>query len=456
MSSVENRQTVKWRIPSILRPLTQPKRNKVVYGGRGGGKSMNIATIIAGLLYMRQPIMGQPFRVLCGREYQNSISDSVHYEIVAAIWRLGLAPYFKITQSGIICLTTGAQVIYRGLHNNIDQIKSYGGIDLFWGEEAHSFTEDSLIYIEPTIRRDPPFGPFGQGSELWYSFNQTLDSDPIYLKFKCSMAVYPGPPFEPDESSIVIPCTWKDNQYFPQVLKTLRAKSEALDPPDHYNWVWGTQCRNLGGIFFAMQDLLVRGEPPEFPPICDGVFAVIDTAVKTGKENDATAVTYFAHTQQGAGIPLMVLDYDVEQIQGSMLEVWLPSVFMRLQTLATECKARFGVTGVFIEDKSSGSILLQQAAKMSNLGRSFPIESKLTAMGKVERAIAASPYVARGMCKFTKPAYDKVITYKGVTANHLLTQIKSFRIGDTDGGADDALDTFCYGCVIALGNAEGM
>ncbi len=476
---------VRWHIPKVFEPMFRPKRNKIFYGGRGSAKSVSAATAIAALLYMRQPILGQPFRVLCGREYQNSISDSVHFEIVSAVWRLGLTPYFKITGNSVMCRTTGAHVIYRGLHNNINSIKSLGGIDLFWGEEAHSFTEDSLIYIEPTIRRDPPFGPFGTGSELWYTMNQTLDTDPIYVKFKLDQA-----PWE-DDTTIVVPSTWKDNYVefvdpggmdralaayperelypierfvqedgfvkvvtFPGVLQELREKSEKLDPKDHYEWVWGTQCRNIGGIFFALEHLLVNGQPIENPKLCDGVYAIIDSATKTGRENDGTAVTYFAKNTGGAGIPLMILDWDVTQISGDLLITWLPSVHLRGKELAEQCKARMGWLGVFIEDKASGMILLQQA-KRRNL-QAEPIESKLTAMGKVERAINASPYVARGMVKFTKPAYDKVAIYKGVSRNHLLAQVTSFRVGDTETDDDDLLDCFTYGVAIGVGNAEGF
>ena len=468
MSSLDDRIRTKWHIPPIFRGLTIPRRYKVFWGGRGGAKTQTAATMIVGLLFMRQPIMGQPFRVLCGREYQNSIDESVHFEIVAAIHRLGLNQYFKITKSGVLCLTTGAQVVYRGMHNNIDQIKSLGGIDLFWGEEAHSFTEDSLIYIDPTIRRDPPFGPYGTGSEIWFTFNQTLDTDPIYTKFKCNFGAWE------DARTMVVPVTWKDNYIefngpramelarksypdfpdhrfvtvgstvraitFPQVLEDQRIDMEAHDDQGYYQWVWGTQCRNLGGIFFALKDLLVHDVAPDYPKICDSVFAVIDTASKTGREHDGTAVTFFAANRHGSGIPLMILDWQIEQIQGSMLEKWLPNVFLHCKYLSEQCGARYGSLGAFIEDKSSGTILLQQAA--SKGWPAAPIESKLTAMGKVERAIAASPYVCRSQVKFSKPAFDKVVPYKGITANHLLTQVRSFRVGDTEIDQDDLLDCF--------------
>ena len=83
-----------------------------------------------------------------------------------------------------------------------------------------------------------------------------------------------------------------------------------------------------GHAFFSREKLLNQGQPVLYPARCDGVFAVIDTASKTGTDNDATAVTYFARNLHG-GPPLIVLDWDVAQIEGAVLEVWLPSVFNR-------------------------------------------------------------------------------------------------------------------------------
>ena len=142
-----------------------------------------------------------------------------------------------------------------------------------------------------------------------------------------------------------------------------------------------------GVAFFAREKLLDQGQPVPYPRHCDGVFAVIDTASKTGTENDATAVTFFAKDSSGR-FPLLILDWDITQIEGAMLETWLPSVFERLEELARLCGARYGALGAFIEDKNSGTILLQQAARRNWMAHS--IESKLTAMGKDERAISVS------------------------------------------------------------------
>ncbi len=210
-----------------------------------------------------------------------------------------------------------------------------------------------------------------------------------------------------------------------------------------------------GVAFFSREKLLVQAQPVPNPTRCDSVFAVIDTASKTGTDNDATAVTYFAYDPMSKVAPLLILDWDIVQIEGAMLETWLPSVFAYLEVLSRSCSARCGSLGAFIEDKNSGTILLQQARRRGL--QAWAIESKLTAMGKDERAISVSGYVHREKVKYTDRAFNKTVVYKRRSANHLVDQVESFRIGDKDSGReDDLLDTFCYGIANSLGNSEGF
>ena len=100
-------------------------------------------------------------------------------------------------------------------------------------------------------------------------------------------------------------------------------------------------------------------------------------------------------------------------------------------------------------------VLLQNAARKN--WPAHPIDSKLTAMGKVERAISASGPVYRGLVKISTHAHAKTVTYKGATANHLLKQVLAFRVDDKDPTRmDDALDAFTYGVLSSLGSAEGF
>lgn len=210
-----------------------------------------------------------------------------------------------------------------------------------------------------------------------------------------------------------------------------------------------------GTAFFLEEWLLENGQPVPYPTVCDSVFAVMDTAVKTGSSNDGTAVSYWA-SSQFVGHPLVCLDWDLIQIDGAMLETWIPTVRKRLEDLSRECRARFGVRGIFIEDAQSGSILLQQCAMRGIPAEALP--QTQTSLGKDGRAWNASGAVSQGKVKWSRYAFDKPTVFKGTSRNHMLAQVYGFRLGDKDAAkrSDDLLDTFCYAVIVALGNSEGV
>ena len=231
---------------------------------------------------------------------------------------------------------------------------------------------------------------------------------------------------------------------------------EAQNHPMVYKQEYLAEFIDWSGVaFFALEYLLENNRPVQYPEFCDSVFAVIDSAVKSGSENDGTAVVYFAYSRF-VGHPVTILDWDIQQMEGAVLEEWLPSVLTKLESLALKCGARLGVSGIHIEDKASGTILIQQAER-----RHLPvhaIDSKLTQFGKDERAVSVSGYVYRGLVKFSGAAYDKVSQYKGSTRNHLVAQLVQFRPGDKEHSrrADDLLDCFTYGVAISLGDYGGF
>lgn len=207
-----------------------------------------------------------------------------------------------------------------------------------------------------------------------------------------------------------------------------------------------------GAAFFGEQSMLVDGHPVQYPAHCDQVYAVMDTALKDGLEHDGSAVTFFAKNKY-VGIPLIILDYDVIQIEGASLEQWLPQVNARLEELAKLCNARQGSAGIFIEDKASGIVLIQQAQRKGL--PAYPISGDLTAMGKDGRALNVSGYVFRGEVKFSEYAHNKVVTYKGQSRNHLISQVCGYRMGVKTPHGMDIFDTFCYGVAIGLGDTKG-
>jgi hypothetical protein len=254
---------------------------------------------------------------------------------------------------------------------------------------------------------------------------------------------------------------WFDPQHWQQFERDARTWSSLFQQ----------RPRPVEGAFFHEEDLLIRSDvlgpdgqpvyqPIELPIKVDAVFAVIDSAMKTGKTHDGLAVTFFALSRlNGGNPPLAICDWDYTQIQGASLHVWLPSVFIRLEELARQTQAFSGSAGAFIEDKVSGTILLQQATQQSDWHpdwKSTPIDSKLTMLGKKERALNVSGHVAAGKVKFVRQAYERVVTFKNSTKNHLRSQVLNVSMDSKDTDADDLLDCFSYSVAIGLGNADGF
>ena len=234
-----------------------------------------------------------------------------------------------------------------------------------------------------------------------------------------------------------------------ETFADLRAKK----PPLVFAQEYGAEFVDWSGAAFFKEDyFLVDGKPVDYPEYPDYVFAVVDTATKTGKHHDGTAVLYCSFNPRTPH-KLTFLDWDIFQIEGSLLEVWLPTVFQRLEDLARQTKARYGSMGAHIEDKASGMVLLQQSAR-----RGWPahgIDSKLTALGKDERAISTSGYAFQGLAKISHFAHAKRAIYKEQEKNHFLSQVTGFRVG-VDQGDDDCLDTMCYALIITLGDRDGF
>ena len=146
----------KAEFPLKLQTLFQPSRYKVLYGGRGGAKSWGVARAL--LIKAAQ----SPLRILCAREFQTSIKDSVHKLLCDQIDSLGLQSFYEITQTSIRG-KNGTEFSFVGLKNNVANIKSYEGVDICWVEEAQTTSRLSWNVLIPTIRKE--------GSEIWISFN---------------------------------------------------------------------------------------------------------------------------------------------------------------------------------------------------------------------------------------------------------------------------------------------
>lgn len=186
---------------------------KAAFGGRGTGKSENIAQAL--LIQARQ----RPQTILCGREIQASIRDSVKRLLDDKIGQMQLGSFYNSTDSEIRG-ANGTLFIFAGLRSNINSIKSTYKLDKAWVEEAHTVSQASLDVLDPTIRNN--------GGELWFSWNPNLPTDPVDKMFRGG---------EPPPDAIVRQIHIQDNPWFPERLRKLMEWDKRRDI-DKYKHIW--------------------------------------------------------------------------------------------------------------------------------------------------------------------------------------------------------------------------
>ena len=215
-------------LPEKLWFLFEPSRYKVIKGGRGSGKSWGVARALLILAGMK------PMRILCSREVQKSIQQSVHQLLKDQIEAMGLSAFFEVLQTTIRG-KNGSEFFFAGLSDlTVDSIKSFEGVDVVWCEEAQTISDRSWSVLIPTVRKE--------GSEIWITYNPELESDPTHDRF-----VTNAPP-----GAVVVDMNWQDNPWFPQTLELERQHAKDTLKPEVYDWIWEGRCKPAieGAIYF--------------------------------------------------------------------------------------------------------------------------------------------------------------------------------------------------------------
>lgn len=246
--------TLRVEIPEALGFLYEPSRYKVAYGGRGGAKSWGIARVLIAKAY------AEPLRILCARELQLSIQESVHKLLSDQIHALGLDAAFDI-QRATIKGANGSEFVFSGIKSDPNKIKSMEGVDICWVEEAAKVSEESWQTLIPTIRKP--------GSEIWVSFNPEEETDPTFQRF-----VVNTPP-----GAVVRCISWSDNPWFPEELHKEMDYLYSVDP-DAAAHVWGGACRKVTDAQVLRGKYVVQEFTPR-PDLWDGPYQGADWGFAT-------------------------------------------------------------------------------------------------------------------------------------------------------------------------------
>lgn len=212
------------QIPDAFADLFRPSRYKAFYGGRGGAKSHAFAAALLVQAYQT------PQRILCAREIQKSVEDSVKRLLDDKISsNTELGKNFLSLKTEIVG-KNGSLIRFAGLRSNVDSIKSFEGIDKVWVEEANRVSQSSLDILIPTVRKP--------GSELWFSWNPGDVDDPVDAMFRGnSKKAKDNKSWAPPPGSIIREVSYADNPWFPDVLRQEMEWTRSRDP-EKYAHVW--------------------------------------------------------------------------------------------------------------------------------------------------------------------------------------------------------------------------
>jgi phage terminase large subunit len=207
------RITYKPKPPPKLIPIySTNKRYVCLRGGRGSAKSWSVAD-----LFLRNGLR-EKCRILCAREVQNTIRDSVHKLLYDRIQFYGLQDFYLVKNDTIVGLN-GTDFIFKGLLRNTQDIKSAEGIKYCWVEEAQTVSRQSLKDLIPTIRVD--------NSQIFFTYNPTNDDDPVHVDYTLTHR----------DDCLNIEINYHDNPYFPAVLQ-MEMEYDRSHDIDKYHHVW--------------------------------------------------------------------------------------------------------------------------------------------------------------------------------------------------------------------------
>lgn len=213
--------TPRIQLPKKFGRIFEPHRYKAFYGGRGSAKSHTVASALVITAAMQRK------RIVCGREIQKSIQESVKKLIEDKIEAYGLQNFFTSTKNSIVG-RNGSEFLFMGLRTNIASVKSTEGIDIFWVEEAATVSQTSINVLVPTIRQP--------GSEIWFTWNPDKPTDPVDAMFR---GEHGAPP-----DTLIERINWDDNPWFPEELRKEMEWDKKRDP-EKYAFIWlGEYQRN--------------------------------------------------------------------------------------------------------------------------------------------------------------------------------------------------------------------
>jgi predicted phage terminase large subunit-like protein len=385
--------------------IDTPCRYKVLYGGRGSGKSHQVARALIVMATQK------PLRILCTRELQKSIKDSVLKLLADIIIDHNLEHLFQIQTTTIRCMN-GSEFIFAGLRNNPTEIKSMEGVDIVWCEEAANITKESWDLLIPTIRKD--------NSEIWVTFNPRFETDATYQRFILNT---------PD-NCILKKFNYTDNPFFNATLREEMELCKKLLYEDYLH-IWEGELMSMGGKVIKRQYF---NHYDEYPSKIKRLFVTADTAMKVKQHNDYSVFSVWGVTDTD----LLWLDMVRGKWEAPELIEQAQKVYDKWTSFFEACI----LSGFYIEDKASGTGLIQTLKRNSRI----PVIPVPRNTDKGERLQGVLDYIASG--RVCLPSFNKQMS------NDIINECTAIQRDFQQPTNDDIVDTLIDAVNIAEGRQQ--
>jgi phage terminase large subunit len=399
--------------PEKMQFLFEPAKYKVGWGGRMGLKSWSFARALLWLGVQKSE------RVLCARELQKSLDESVHRLLADQISLMGMNYLYDVQQAHIYGRGSakGTMFSFEGIRHNTNKIKSYEGITRCWIEEAAKLSRNSWGIIEPTVVRN-------REAEIWLSLNLEEEEDFIYQYF----IVHRPPP-----GSVVVRTTWRDNKWLPDeaIASIIHLRETNYD--EYLHVYEGYTRQILEGAIFAeeLRDCVEQGRITNVPVEAS---TPVDVFFDLGR-NDFTAMWFV----QRVGFEFHVIDFYQERLK---------HIDHYLKVLQSR--------GYLY-----GTIWLPHDAKAKQLGARNTIEEQVALAGFHKRLVPKVSNIDKhnaARSVFPKCYFDASRTQEGIRGlrnyHYEVDPATGHFSKNPDHDGSDPADAFCY-FAVASGLRQG-
>lgn len=365
--------------PRVFLPLLEPARYKGAFGGRGSGKSHFFGELLV------EHCLQQPgSRIVCVREVQKSLKESVKLLIQDKIRGFGLGQSFGILDKEIRTPGDGL-VLFQGMQDHTaESVKSLEGFDVAYFEEAQTATRRSLEMLRPTIRKP--------GSELWFSWNPRHASDPVDELFRG---------LAPPPEAVSVRVGWQDNPWWPDVLEAERLHDEQHNPA-RYAHIWEGEYEPMA-IGAIWDRLTIHQNRRDAAPKLTRVLIAIDPPISNEPGSDEAGILVVALGEDGRGYVL-----DDLSAQGAPRE-WAERAITgydvyEADAIVAEVNQGGDMVAHTIRSVRPEVRVIEVRATRGKHVRAEPI-SALYSLGKVSH-VGAFPKLEAQMCLMTAAGYE--------------------------------------------------